>query len=141
MTIDIQNKCLTCVHAPVCMNNLGGADLDIVGSDCADYLPNKRSLKVKNLDIKFSEALTEQQVTEAIERGFAGVDFADNQPVYLIKVNVGDMRADQVFAMIKGLCEELRALGLTNCMFVPLCKNGIQDIEVIEVSNEGIQIQ
>ena len=40
MTIDIQNKCFTCIHAPICVNNLGGADLDIVGVDCPHYRPN-----------------------------------------------------------------------------------------------------
>lgn len=39
MTFSIQTKCLSCVHASVCTNNLGGADLDIVGSDCHNYLP------------------------------------------------------------------------------------------------------
>ena len=40
MTIDLQNKCLACIHAKVCVNNLGGADLDIVGDDCPHYAPN-----------------------------------------------------------------------------------------------------
>ena len=43
-------KCLGCVHAPVCANNLGGADLDVVGSDCKNYLP---SLAVFQLPTKF----------------------------------------------------------------------------------------
>jgi hypothetical protein len=34
-----EHKCLTCIHAPVCTNNLGGADLDVVGADCQNYLP------------------------------------------------------------------------------------------------------
>ena len=40
MTIDLQNKCLACIHAKVCVNNLGGADLDVVGDDCPHYAPN-----------------------------------------------------------------------------------------------------
>lgn len=32
-------KCFGCVHSPVCINNLGGADLDIVCADCLNYLP------------------------------------------------------------------------------------------------------
>ena len=40
MTIEVQNKCFTCIHAPVCVNNLGGADLDIVGTACKYYLSN-----------------------------------------------------------------------------------------------------
>ncbi len=40
MTIDVQNKCFTCIHSPICVNNLGGADLDIVGVDCKHYKPN-----------------------------------------------------------------------------------------------------
>ena len=30
-------KCLSCVHATVCANNLGGADLDLVSKDCVHY--------------------------------------------------------------------------------------------------------
>ena len=33
------HKCMSCIHSPVCANNLGGADLDIVGMDCSFYLP------------------------------------------------------------------------------------------------------
>ena len=33
------HKCMSCIHAPVCANNLGGADLDLVSQDCANYLP------------------------------------------------------------------------------------------------------
>lgn len=33
------HKCMNCIHAPVCTNNLGGADLDIVGTNCPNYLP------------------------------------------------------------------------------------------------------
>ena len=33
------HKCMSCGHSPVCANNLGGADLDIVGKDCSFYLP------------------------------------------------------------------------------------------------------
>lgn len=33
------HKCMSCIHSPVCINNLGGADLDIVGKDCSFYLP------------------------------------------------------------------------------------------------------
>ena len=40
MDINTQLKCLTCIHSPVCANNLGGADLDIVSQNCGHYLPN-----------------------------------------------------------------------------------------------------
>ena len=48
------------------------------------------------------------------------------------------MRADQVYTAVKGIRDDLKALGLTNCMFVPLCENGIQDIKIIEVLNERV---
>ena len=31
------HKCMSCIHAPVCANNLGGADLDITAVDCAHF--------------------------------------------------------------------------------------------------------
>jgi hypothetical protein len=95
-----------------------------------------KELKVRNLNIKFSDQLTKTQAEEAIERGFAGVDLANGDPVYVVKVWVGDMRADQVHRVVKQLREDFLAQGIKNCMFVPLLKNGIQDIEVIEVPNE-----
>lgn len=33
------HKCMTCIHSPICANNLGGADLDIAGMDCRHYIP------------------------------------------------------------------------------------------------------
>jgi hypothetical protein len=95
-------------------------------------MPN---LKVKNLDVKFSDELTEQQVKEAVERSFAGVD-PTAETVYLIKINVGNMAAESVANLAKALCQDLRQQGIINFVFIPLCDNGIQDIEVIEVPNE-----
>jgi hypothetical protein len=96
-------------------------------------MPN---LKVKNLDVKFSNQLTKQQVKEAIERGFAGVD-PTAETVYLIKINVGNMRMDAVAHLAKALTQDLKQQGITNFIFIPLCDNGIQDIEIIEVPNEN----
>ena len=94
------------------------------------------NIKVKNLDIKFSEYMTGEQVKEAIDRGFAGVDLANGEPVYLVKIWVGNMKADQVYQAVRHIQDDFTAKGLSNCMFVPLHENGIQDIEVIEVPNE-----
>ena len=96
------------------------------------------NIKIKNLDIKFSDYMTSEQVKEAIDRGFAGVDLANGEPVYLVKIHVGNMRADQAFQVIKHIRDDFVAQGLTNCMYVPICESGIQDIEVIEVSHETI---
>ena len=96
------------------------------------------SLKVKNLDIKFSDYMTPEQVKEAIDRGFAGVDLANGEPVYLVKIHVGNMRAEQTYHAVKHIREDFVAQGLTNCMYVPIGENGIQDIEVIEVPNEKV---
>lgn len=98
-------------------------------------MPN---LKVKNLDVKFSEQLTKTQVEEAIERGFAGVDLANGDPVYVVKVWVGNMSVEQTHRVVKHLREDFLAQGIRNCVFVPLLKDGIQDIEVIEVPNERV---
>ena len=95
-------------------------------------MPN---LKVKNLDVKFSDELTEQQVKEAVERGFAGVD-PTAETVYLIKIDVGNMRMDAIANLAKALTIDLKQQGITNYIFIPLCDNGIQDVEVIEVPNE-----
>lgn len=97
-----------------------------------------KELKVRNLNIKFSDQLTKAQVEEAIERGFAGVDLANGDPVYVVKVWVGNMSVEQTHKVVKHLREDFLAQGIRNCVFVPLLKNGIQDIEVIEVPNERV---
>lgn len=96
------------------------------------------SIKVKNLDIKFSEYLTQKQVKEAIDRGFAGVDLANGEPVYLVKIWLGNMRKDQAFREVKDIKDAFKTMGIENCMFVPLLEEGIQDIEVIELPNEKV---
>ena len=96
-----------------------------------------KKLKVRNLNIKFSDELTEQQVKEAVERGFAGVD-PTAETVYLIKINVGNMKVDAVAHLAKALTLDLKQQGITNFIFIPLCDNGIQDIEIIEVPNERV---
>ena len=40
------HKCMTCIHSPVCANNLGGADLDLVSKDCAHYRPETEPLSL-----------------------------------------------------------------------------------------------
>lgn len=94
-------------------------------------------LKVKNLEVKFSDELTEQQVQEAVERGFAGVD-QDAEIVYLIKINVGHMTVESIAHLAEALSQDLRLHGVKNFIFIPLCDSGIQDVEVIEVSNETV---
>ena len=97
-----------------------------------------KELKVKNLDIKFSDHMTPEQIKEAIDRGFAGVDLASGEPVYLVKIHVGNMRADQAFQAVEHIRDGFVAQGLTNCMYVPICENGIRDIEIIEVPRETV---
>lgn len=39
-------QCFSCVHAPVCANNLGGADLDLASKDCKNYLPDLTTVQL-----------------------------------------------------------------------------------------------
>lgn len=98
-------------------------------------MPN---LKVKNLDIKFSDYMTPKQVKEAIDRGFAGVDLANGEPVYIVKIWIGNMRKDQAFQVVKDIRDSFKAQGIENCMFVPIHEEGIRDIDIIEVPNEKV---
>lgn len=95
-----------------------------------------KELKVRNLNIKFSDQLTNEQIEEAVERGFAGVDSASGDIAYLIKIQVGNMHAEYVHRVVEQLRDLFLAQDIKNCIFVPLHKNGIQDIEVIEVPGE-----
>ena len=84
-----------------------------------------KNLKIKNLDVSFSDNLAEEQIKEAIDRGFAAVDLANNEPLYLVKINVGNMRADKAFRAVKSIGREFTAHGLTNCIFIPICESCI----------------
>lgn len=99
-----------------------------------------KNLKVKNLDITFSDHITEAQIEETINRCFVAVDFANTEPVYLVKIKVGDMRMDRVASCIKFIKDKLDFYGVTNYIVVPLCKNGIHDITVekIEILHEKV---
>lgn len=71
MTIDLFNKCLACIHAPVCANNLGGADLDVVGNDCQHYAPNIKPLVLPTkfyliCDVPGFYDITEYTVTKVV---------------------------------------------------------------------------
>ena len=92
-------------------------------------------IQIQDFNITFSDNIPEKSIEEAISRGFAGVA-SDAKTAYLVKLRVGEMRADQVYRATKWIQSLFEKQGLNNCIFIPLCDNGIQDIEIIEVSNE-----
>lgn len=96
-----------------------------------------KEFKMKNLNIKFSDELTETQITEAIKHGFVGID-PDAETVYIIKVNVGNLSVEHALPALKALQKDFLKHGIKNCIFVPLSEQGIRDIEVIEVPNERV---
>ena len=96
-----------------------------------------KNLKIKNLNITFSEYLTEENVKEAIDRCFSDID-PDAACVNLVKINVGNTSVEQVHNVVKSIRDAFNRQGVENCIFVPLHMYGIQDIEVIEVPNEAV---
>lgn len=96
-----------------------------------------KQLKINNLVITFSDDITEDTVREAVSRGFAGIN-RDTSFVNLVKVSIGNIRADRLAKLMEYLRKDFARQGIENCIFVPLHDAGIQDITVdcVEVIHE-----
>ena len=87
------------------------------------------------LTIEVGDQFNKEDAKQAIERAFRTIDLKDDSKVYLIKVIVSDnTRADKMVKVLSGLRTQIAALGLSNCMFVPIQKDTIKDISIDSIS-------
>jgi hypothetical protein len=92
---------------------------------------------VKNLTIDVTDKTVEQDWEQAVKRAFETVD-PSSGIVNLVKVKFTDIPMEKVCHAFKYLSKDLERQGLTNCVFVPLHPQGIQDISIeqLVVANE-----
>jgi hypothetical protein len=96
-----------------------------------------KRLNIKNLTINIADHTQKEDWEQAVSHAFESVSPAA-EVVNLVKVRVPDLPMDKVQYILQHIKEDLAEQGLTNCVFVPIHPQGIQDItiEKLEIVNE-----
>lgn len=96
-----------------------------------------KKLNIKNLTIDIADVEQKEEWEKAVSRAFESV-LPEAEYVNLVKVKVGDVPVEKLQRILYHIKEDLAEQGLTNCVFVPLHPQGIQDIiiEKLELTNE-----
>lgn len=99
-----------------------------------------KKLNIKNLIIDLADVEQKEEWEKAVSRAFEFV-LPEAEYVNLVKVKVGDVPVDKLQYILRHIKEDLAEQGLTNCVFVPLHPQGIQDITIEKLEwtdEEGI---
>jgi hypothetical protein len=88
-----------------------------------------KKLNIKNLTINLADNTQKEDWEKAVSRAFESVSPVA-EVVNLVKVKVSDIPLDKVQYILRHIKEDLAEQGLTNCVFVPLHPQGIQDITI-----------
>lgn len=96
-----------------------------------------KKLNIKNLTIDLADNTQKEDWEKAVSYAFESVS-SDAEFIYLVKVKLPDAPMDKVHFIFRQLKEDFAEQGLTNCVFVPIHPQGIQDItiEKLEIVNE-----
>ena len=96
-----------------------------------------KQVEIKNLCVTCADNFEVESVKQIAQRACEAVNL-DADHINLVKVDVGDLRSDQVQDLLRNLHGALLSKGVDNCIYIPISKYGIRDIiiERIEVSHE-----
>ncbi len=96
-----------------------------------------KHIDIKNLSITCHDDFDDSCIEKPLQRALDSVSL-ESDHVNLVKVDIGSMRPDQAHMLLRNICGAFQERGLDNCIFVPICEAGIQDITIerIEVSHE-----
>jgi hypothetical protein len=94
-------------------------------------------LNIKNLTIDLVDNTQKEDWEKAVSYAFESVS-SDTEFINLVKVKLPDVPMDKAHFIFRQLKEDFAERGLTNCVFVPIHPQGIQDItiEKLEIVNE-----
>lgn len=94
-------------------------------------------INIKNITIDAVDIEQKEAYEKAVSHAFESVS-SDTEFINLVKVKLPDVPMDKAHFIFRQLKEDFAEQGLTNCLFVPIHPQGIQDItiEKIEVVNE-----
>ncbi len=98
-----------------------------------------KQIEIKNLCITCTDNFEVETVEQVAQRACETVNL-DTGHINLVKVDVGDLRSDQVQDLLRNLHGALLSKGVENCIYIPISKYGIRDITIerIEVSRETV---
>jgi hypothetical protein len=98
-----------------------------------------KQVEIKNLCITCADNFKVENVEQVVQRACETVNL-DTDHINLVKVDVGDLRSDQVQDLLRNLHGALLSKGVDNCIYIPVSKYGIRDITIerIEVSCETV---
>ena len=88
-----------------------------------------KKLNIKNLTINIADVEQKEDYEKAVYRAFETISL-DAEVVNLVKVKVADIPLDKLQCIIRHIKEDFTEQGLTNCVFVPIHPQGIQDITI-----------
>ena len=96
-----------------------------------------KKLNIKNLTIDLVDNTQKEDWEKAVSYAFESVS-SDAEFINLVKVKLPDVPMDKAHFIFRQLKEDFAEQGLTNCVFVPIHSQGIQDItiEKLEIVNE-----
>jgi hypothetical protein len=96
-----------------------------------------KKLNIKNLTIDLVDNTQKEDWEKAVSHAFESVS-SDAEFINLVKVKLPDVPMDKAHFIFRQLKEDFAEHGLTNCVFVPIHPQGIQDItiEKLEIVNE-----
>lgn len=98
-----------------------------------------KQVEIKNLCITCADNFKVENAEQVVQRACEAVNL-DTDHINLVKVDVGDLKSDQVHDLLRNLHGALLSKGVDNCIYIPVSKYGIRDITIerIEVSRETV---
>jgi hypothetical protein len=88
-----------------------------------------KKLSIKNLVIEVADIKRKEDYENAIYNALASAS-PEAGYVNLVKVKVADIPLDKLQCILQHIEKDLTKQGLTNCVFVPIHPQGIQDITI-----------
>ena len=86
-------------------------------------------IHIKDLVLDVADGCPVKEVEAAIAKAVEQVTL-DASFINLVKVNLGDAPAAGIKRALDSMIDTFLKLGISNCVFVPLTTNGIQDITI-----------
>ena len=98
-----------------------------------------KHIVINNLTITSHDDFDVSTIESVMQRAYESINTEANH-VNLVKINIGNMRADQFQIALRYLHDAFQDKGLDSCIFVPISEQGIQDIAIdrIEVLHESV---
>jgi hypothetical protein len=98
-----------------------------------------KQVEIKNLCITCADNFKVENVEQIVQRACEAVNL-NTDHINLVKVDVGDLKSDQVHDLLRNLHGAMLSKGVDNCIYIPVSEYGIRDITIerIEVSRETV---